>query len=290
MPLWGRSDGTLVRGLSPVRRMMPYLMTTRTGATVTFDQHLDITATLALLAERNAGRPTDERISLLHVVLCAIVRTLAQRPRLNRFVVGRRIYQRSAIELSFAVKKAFTDQARMTMVKVRFEPDDDLEQVARRARDAIKTGRGDAPTDSEREVNLLTRLPGFLLRWLVSLATVADRLNLLPAAMIRADPLYCSVVLANLGSLGLDAAYHHLYEYGTATVFATVGRHREVNELQADGSIVQRRLLPLRYSFDERAADGLYCARSLQLFGDLVQHPEALLGPADAGGAPAAQR
>jgi len=279
MPLFSRCDGDPIPNLSPTRRTMALLMKGRNEAAVTFEQQVALDETLAWLERTNTERPEQERVSFFHVLLAAAVRALAQRPRLNRFVVAGRIYQRRAIELSFAVKKALTDEAGMTMVKVRFEPQDSLQDVRRRVDEAIAAGRATKLTASEREMAMVTRLPHAVQAALVWLMRWADRHNLLPASMIEADPLYTSVALANLGSIGLDAAYHHLYEHGTATLFAVVGRIRTLRELDAAGRLLERQVVTVKHTFDERVADGLYCARALQLFQEYVEQPGQLDEP-----------
>ena len=80
--------------------------------------------------------------------------------------------------------------------------------------------------------------------------------------MIDTDPLYTSAFVANLGSIGIDAAYHHLYEHGNCPLFVTIGQVR-------DGQ------LTIRYTFDERVEDGLYCAKSLQVLAQRIEDPAA---------------
>ena len=54
----------------------------------------------------------------MHVVIAAVVRLLALRPALNRFVMNGRIYKRNTISISFAVKKALSDDAIETTIKL----------------------------------------------------------------------------------------------------------------------------------------------------------------------------
>lgn len=286
MPLIGRSDGTYVRDAPVLRRVMPHLMPTRAGATIYFDQRLDVSRTLRFLEERNAGRDASERITLFHVVLTAIVRTIGARPQMNRFVVGRRLYQRHDISLSFVVKKRMADDAPMTTVKVVFDPNDTLEGVVARVRGAVKEGRSDRPNASEKEMSIVTRLPRSGLRALVWLQRVLDYFNLLPYSLTKNDPLYASMFLANLGSVGLEAAYHHLYEYGTIPLFGVVGRVEKAPWVDERGDLVVRDVLPMRYTFDERIADGFYCARSLELFKKWVEDPVVLTEAPVTDGAP----
>jgi hypothetical protein len=273
MPLLPRPDGTPVDGLHPLRVLMPHVMPTRTGSTVFFDQTLDLSRTLPWLSEQQAqGR----RVTFFHLVLAGLVRTLHERPQLHRFVVGRRIYQRKHVELSFAVKKALRDDAALTTVKVRFEPGDQLDDVVRRVDGAIAQGKGQSATASEREMAATAWLPGPVLALLLALQRGLDAWNLLPWPMIRSDPLYASAFLANLGSIGLDAPYHHLYEYGTVPIFAALGRIQKLPFVDGDGNLAVRDSVVVRWSLDERVADGLYCARSLELFRAFVEEPARL--------------
>jgi hypothetical protein len=118
-------------------------------------------------------------------------------------------------------------------------------------------------------MGLLLRLPVPVIRLAMRGARWLDGLGLLPRAMIDSDPLYASAFVANLGSVGLDAGYHHLWEHGNVSIFCVVGR------IQARGD--GRRAIELKWSYDERIEDGLYCAKSLELLRELLGSPEALV-------------
>ncbi|MBH23556.1 MAG: hypothetical protein CMH57_03635 [Myxococcales bacterium] len=275
--MFRRPDGDPVAGsrLSPLRQIMPFIMPGRNEAAVYFEDVIDVTDTLAWLEEVNAGL-AEARCNFFHVILTALVRTMAERPRLNRFIAGQRAHQHRDITLAFAVKKAFADNAPISTVKVTFQPDDTLDMVARRVVRAVHTSRTGAPSTSDREAALITRLPRFAIRALVRAQRALDELHLLPAALTRDDPLYASAMLANLGSIGLDAPFHHLFEYGTVPIFATIGRIKRVPMVMEGDAIVARDAVSLKFSVDERIADGYYLARSLERFREYVQHPERL--------------
>ena len=267
MPILGRPDGTYVADAPPLRRMAPHVMATRAGATVYFDQRIDVSRTLPWIAERG--------VTLFELMLAGYVRALGERPQMHRFVVGRRLYQRTHVELSFAVKKELADRGKMTMVKARFEPGEDLDATVGRVRAAVETGRAERPVASEKEMMIVTRLPRALVRFLTWAQGALDYFNLLPSSLIANDPLYASMVVANLGSIGLDAAYHHLYEYGTVPLFAAIGRLHKAQWVSDDGDVSVRDTVEIRYAFDERIADGYYAARTLELFKGWMEDPAA---------------
>ena len=129
----------------------------------------------------------------------------------------------------------------------------------------------------DRELKILLALPGFLLAFLIAALGALYRIGLAPRALVDTDPLYTSAFVANLGSLKIDAAYHHLYEHGNCPLFVTIGQITQVPVVDGD-RVVLRPQLVLRYTFDERVEDGLYCARSLQLLAQRIEDPATWLG------------
>jgi hypothetical protein len=277
MPIFKRSEGVYVQSAPAMRKMMPHLMPTRNEAAVYFEHVLDLTKTLPFLEQLNAGRERKE-FSLFHLILCAMSRTFAMRPQLNRFVVGRRIYQRTDIQFSFAIKREFSDEGGMTTTKLTFAPDETLRSIAEKVKADVGNGRKGEKTQSDKELDVVTKLPRSGLRFLMWFQKALDYVNLLPGFMIKPDPLYCSMFFTNLGSVGLDSAYHHLYEYGTCPFFAAVGKIKKAVVVGGDGQPAVRDVVSMKFVFDERITDGLYCSRSLELFKRLVENPEELEG------------
>ncbi len=277
MGLFGREEGERVRNLSPLRQMVPYLMVGRNESAVYFQQQIDVDPVLAFVDAQNVGVDPEDRMTFFHVVLAAAVRVLAEREQLNRFVINRRLYARKKISLSFAVKKKFADDGRLTTVKIDFAPTDRLADVSRKVREAVSVGKGKDKTSSEKEMDLVLKIPGFLLKGAMRALAFLDGLNLIPNAMIRQDPMYASMFLANLGSIGLDAPYHHLYEYGTIPLFVVIGKIKKAPVVTADDQLAVGRVAEVRYTFDERITDGYYAARSLEIFERLIAHPQELV-------------
>jgi hypothetical protein len=89
--------------------------------------------------------------------------------------------------------------------------------------------------------------------------------------MIDADPLYTSIFVANLGSFDYPAGFHHLWEYGTASLFGVMGRI----ERGADGG----QKFTSAYTYDERIEDGLYSYYTLGMIRDGIENPETMVEP-----------
>ena len=276
--LFSRPDGFLVDQLPPMRRMMPYILRTRNESCVYFEQKLDLSDALPYLSDLNAelGEGQSGEINLFHLILAAAARVFRERPDLNRFVSGGKIYQRRHIELSFALKKERSDKGALTTTKLRFSGEESVRDVATMTRSAITVGRSHQPNQADKEMSILTGLPGPLLRLIMWLQRGLDAWNLLPSALIAPDPMYASLFFANLGSIGLDSAYHHLFEYGSVSFFAVIGRITKLPFVDGHGALQTRPGISIKYTFDERITDGYYCARSLELLKGYIENPRSL--------------
>ncbi len=263
-----RPDATLVTDLSPVRRFMPMLSARRNDNLVYYGHEVPVDAALAFVEEWNRGRDPAKRMTLFHLLLRALARVAEERPRINRFTAGGRLWQRDGVWISFSAKQAMADGAPILTVKRRFEPDESLDAMVEALTGDLRRGRSGEPSTSDKEVGLLLKLPPFLVRGLIRLARGIDALGLLPRAMIEPDPMFSSFFVANLGSVGLDAGFHHLWEHGNCPFFCVMGA------VQVGDDGVRR--VPLKWTFDERVEDGFYCARSLERLRELLEHPEKL--------------
>ncbi|MEN8181184.1 MAG: hypothetical protein ABFS46_01470 [Myxococcota bacterium] len=263
-----RPDATLVRDAAPVRRFMPFISPRRNESLVYFAQDVDVETALRFVEARNASGSEANRLTLFQVVLRALVGLFEERPRLNRFTAGGRLWQRDGIWITYSAKQRFDDDAPILTLKRRFEPGESLEEMVARLQRDLGGARSGRKTAADREMSLLLALPPFVTRALVLGVQGLDGLGLLPRSMIDPDPMHASIFVANLGSVGLEAGYHHLWEYGNVPLFCVIGRVREAE----DG---QRRAI-FKWSFDERVEDGLYCARGLEHLQELLSHPEKL--------------
>jgi len=74
---------------------------------------------------------------------------------------------------------------------------------------SVAQARSEELTPDEKEMYNLSRIPGAY-RVATAIFKVLDRFNIAPPSMIRSDPLYTSIYVANLASINLSTPYHHL--------------------------------------------------------------------------------
>lgn len=278
-----RPDGAYVKNTHPYRRMMGVIMPTRGESVVYFDAQVDATELLAYVAKaREEATDGSERCDVTHVVVAAAGHALSRHPRLNRFIAGGRLYQRDGVWASFSMKRHKLEaESKLATVKLRLDaPEGEgVRGLIARINENVSSERGDERTYLDRELDLFLALPRFVLTRAFRALAWLDTVNLLPGGFIEGDGMFSSVFIANLGSLGMGAAYHHLYEWGNCPLFIAVGAIEEVPRV-VGGEVRVVSVLPMRFSFDERVEDGLSARGALSAMEEALASPLEHLGPA----------
>jgi len=251
---------------------MPYIMRGRNESAFYYPQQISLYKTDAYIRAFNDAHP-DTPIGVQHLVMRAIADVMTRWPTLNRFVAGGRLYQRSEIWFSYSAKRNLKEGSPLIVVKRRFSADEPFEHMVADMAAQLREGRfGDSLTASDREVELIMKLPGIGRRAVMAIGRFADAFGLLPRSFIDNDPLYASAFFANLGSVGQDAGYHHLYEYGTIGTFGVLGRPTLEPGSPKSGP-ERRRTMSLLWTFDERVEDGLVAGFGLRHCKQFVEDP-----------------
>ncbi|MBR1821351.1 MAG: 2-oxo acid dehydrogenase subunit E2 [Clostridia bacterium] len=275
-----RFDATLVRGIDPLHWFTPYLYPNRADNEAFIQEEFDLTHLEAFLAKKNEGR-TEDKYTIFHAVAAALVKTVTLRPQMNRFVQGRRIYQRDELSLAFVVKKQFRDDAHEALAFIKFPEDTTIDLLHERIMAEIHECRSDKLDNSTAGMEFFTHLPRWLMRIVMWILHRLDFYGKVPYDLIKADPNYASVFISNLGSIKLNAAYHHLTNWGTNSLFVVIGEKAKRPVFNEDGSYEMRTTLKVGITLDERIADGYYYARTIRLVKKLIENPELLDRPAN---------
>lgn len=275
-----RYDGYRVRNVDPFFLLIPYIMKTRVDSQVYFSDRIEITE-LERFVRKHAG--TDIKgLKMYHVLTAAIVRLLSQRPYLNRFVSGNKLYARNHISISMSVKKNMTEEAETTVVKPMFEPTDSLSDIVRKFSEEVDKNKIiEAQNQTDFTAKLIGRLPSFLIRGVITILHNMDKIGLLPKAINKVSPFHTSVFITNMGSLGIKSIYHHIYEFGTTSIFVAMGKKYSRMELDNDGNAIKRKYIDIKVVADERICDGYYYALSMRMLSKILKNPEILLDKPD---------
>ena len=270
---WGdRRDGTLLRDIDAMHYVMPLMYPNRCDNEAFMTMHINLEKTEEYLKKRLQEHP-GEKMGIFEIVVAAVLKTIWLRPHMNRFIVNKNMFQRNEVNAAFTVKKTFSDEGDETLARVVAEKGDTIESINRKIQEQIqlcKTGT-DASTDA---INVIKKIPGKKLIGVI--ARFLDRHGWMPQSVIATDPYQCSVVLSNLGSIGLNVGYHHLMNWGTTSVFIVIGKKKKRPHYDAEGNVTMRKELAISATIDERISDGFYYARTLKLLKKLVENPELL--------------
>ena len=270
-----RYDGRRLRTLDPFYRLIPFIMRKRSDSQNFFEEKIEISRTEAFL--RRIRKSQGEKIAMLHVLVAAMVRTMALRPALNRFVAGYSIYARNEILVSLAIKKEKKFDSPETTIKFKFEPTDTIYEVAEKMNRQIAENRKlDTNNETDRFARIIMYCPGFLVKFAIFILRTLDYLGLMPRFVNELSPFHTSVFVTDLGSLGIDPVYHHLYDIGTTSVFVAFGMKYREKVIDSNNNIIDKRYIKMKIVTDERIVDGYYYASAFKLFKNLVKNPEQL--------------
>lgn len=265
-----RKDARWLRDLDALHAFVPYLYPNRADNEAYICERIDLTNINQYIEKKNAENP-EMQYKLFQIIIAALVKTITLRPKMNRFVKGGRIYQRNVLSAAFVVKKEFADDGGEALAFVEFDEDTDIDSVRQKIYDIIHKCRGTGMDNSTQGMDTLTKLPRFVLRFVMWILHKLDYYGRVPDFLIKEDPNYATVFVTNLGSIGLKSGYHHLSNWGTNSIFVVLGEKKVVNG---------REVIDIGLTLDERIADGYYYSRTVKLLKHLLHNPELLETPA----------
>ncbi|MDR1652158.1 MAG: 2-oxo acid dehydrogenase subunit E2 [Prevotellaceae bacterium] len=272
-----RYDGWRVRNVDTVFQVIPFFLRTRIDAQNFYSDRIHINHLEQFVTDHKAEMP---QLSIMHILIAALVRLFSQRPNLNRFVVWNKIFARNHFNLSIAVKRSLTDSGEETLIKPYFRLEDTLQDIVARINNEVENNiKLGQKNGSDIVAKTLGLLPSFLLRTAVLTLFWLDKIGIMPRTIFRVSPWHSSVFLTNIGSIGVESIYHHLYEFGTCSMFLALGRKTSHNVTGKDGNIYKDKSLLLRFVLDERVCDGFYYASSMRALNKILANPECLLKP-----------
>lgn len=268
-----RTDGRKLKTIGPFFRVIPHVMKDRSDSHVYYTQDLPIKSLDEYIAKKEQE---GIRMSYMNIIYAALVRLLAEKPALNRFVMDGRTYARHGITISLAIKKEMTEEIEETTLKLPFTGAENIFEIKEKLDSAIEKNKDlNAENSTDKLAKLLSIVPNWLFKLIISILMFLDKHGIMPKAVISASPFHTSAFLTNVGSLGIDAIYHHIYNFGTTGVFLAMGKKKK-SYVYEDDNIVQEKTISLAWVADERICDGFYYANALKSFYKYMRKPELL--------------
>lgn len=269
-----RADGKKLKRIDPIQKITPHIMSERHDSQniakyevrcEPFDNFIR--------KEREKGT----NFNYMHLVIAGIVRTIALKPRLNRFVMNGRIFRRTGgIYISFVVKRKLSANAADSTVKVCFTGHESVYEIKEKIDEAIKSiNQKEESNGTDKAAHVLTIVPNSLIKFAVWIIKKLDKHGLLPGSILKLSPFHTSCFVTNLKSIKGEYIYHHLYDFGTTSLFVSMGKERMQPVCEGE-QIVPGKVMTLGVVTDERFCDGFYYIAALKLLKEYCKNPEKL--------------
>ncbi len=269
-----RPDGRRLRNIEPLQLITSYLMKKRYDAMNMYEDTFPCDAWDTYIKEKEAE---GIKLGYMHILIAGVVRMLALKPRLNRFVMNGKVYARPKIWVSFVVHPELHEDSEGTTIKLCFEGTENILDIAEKINIAIEkeTTKREGENGTDKLARVLTAIPSPILSIVVNTLMWMDRHNILPKAIIELSPFHTSFFVTNLKSLGINFVHHHTYEFGTTGLFFAMGKEKIIPVVKK-GEHVSEKHMPFSLVSDERFCDGLYFAMSLRELRKIMRNPAVL--------------
>ncbi len=270
-----RSDGYLLKKIDPIIKLMPFIMRYRSDAMNMFTSSVNITAAEQYIKEKHAEG--YEHFGLVHLIIAAYVRTVSQRPQINRFVSGQQVFARKNIEIAITIKKEMSLQSPETCIKMIFKPDATPIDVYNEFNTQVQEYRKkQEESDFDKTARILNYIPRFVLKFAIFVIRVLDYFGILPKFLLKVSPFHASMVITSMGSLGIPPIFHHIYDFGNVPLFVAFGKRRKAYELDKDGNVEEKIYTDMCVVTDERICDGYYYASAFKMLQRLMRNPKKM--------------
>lgn len=261
-----RRDGKRVKDIDAMHVLMPYIKPNRCDSDVFINQKLDVTELVKYYEEMKLK---DNDLTYFHLFITLIAKTIYNRPLLNRFIVNKKYYDRNDVLIAFTAKVNYEDTSKEILKVIKIDPEDNLFSIKEKTLKAVSDVRNAKEEGTNSIMNIIGKLPSFLISLVVKVVKYMDRHDLLPKSLINDNLYYSTCIVSILGSIKSSAIYHNLTDFGTSSILATFGEIREENG---------RKYAEAGINIDERIADGVYFVKSVKLMQDILNNPKCLEG------------
>lgn len=224
---------------------------------------------------------SGKRVTLSHLMAKAVAIMLSEMPDANAILRMNRIYLRSQIGVFFqvAMEDPDTGEVDLSGATIFDAHKKSLLEIVAEFEAKVGTVRRREDKNLEGSRSLFKRVPFFLLNRLLDwISFFSYTLNLdLRWAGIPQDP-FGSVMVTNIGSLGLEEAYVPLVPYSHVPLLIALGAVKEEAVVEG-GQIVVGKVLRAFATFDHRVLDGMHAAKMSKTITRIFADPERELGP-----------
>jgi len=270
-----RKDAKRVKDINGMFQIMLDINPSRCDSCVYINKKMDVTELVKYIDKK---KKEGKEYTYFHAFMTAIGKTIYNRPKLNRFISNRHVYEHNEVVISFVAKVKFDDRSEEIMIMVPIEPTDTIDSIGKKIKYKVDNIRNKkvGKEGANSAIDVLGKLPNIIRIPVVGILKWCDRHDMLPSSLVKDNLYYSSMIVSNLGSIKCGAINHHLTEFGTCSSVATMGEIKKEEVINERGKKEIRDICEFGINLDERIADGYYFAKAAQLIQYIFNNPELL--------------
>ncbi len=259
-----------IKNLKGIEQILIDLKPNRCDSDVYINQKMDLTNLVKYVSDK-------DNITYFDAFTTAIAKTIYNRPKLNRYIKNRHVFEHTDIVISFVAKVSFDDKSEELMIVIKIDDSDNIYTISKKIKDKVGSIRNktSVKVGANSAIDVLGKLPNIIRVPIIGLLKWFDKKGILPSSLVKDNLYYSSIILSNLGSIKCGAIYHNITDFGTCSSLATMGEIK-LEEVFIDGKKEKRNICEFGINLDERIADGYYFAKSVKLLQYIFDNPEML--------------
>lgn len=264
--------------LPPLMQCAVDLKPTRKENEVYINRKADVTELVKYMEQ---CKKDGKQYTYFHAFMTAIAKVIYHRPKLNRFISNRHLYEHNDILLSFVAKMSLDDKSEELMLVIPVEENDNMDTIAAKIAkkvDNLRSSKADK-AGANSAVDVLGKLPNIIRVPIFAVIKTLGKWGMLPASLTDNNIYFSSMIISNLGSIRCGAIYHNLADFGSCSSLTSIGEIKNEVVINKEGEQEIRKICEFGVTLDERIADGFYFAKSVGLIEYILQYPEILSEP-----------
>ena len=272
-----RKDGKKLKHCDPILNMTTYIMPHRYDAQVFCKNKIKCEKIDEFIKEEGLK---GNKFNYMHIIIASLVRMYAERPKMNRFVMNRKVYARKGISICFAIKKTLKEDAPETTLKIEFTGKESIYEVKEKIDKAIEeNSKVSDKNDTDKMAKRLLKLPNWFLKFVMRFLIFLDNHGMLGKKLLAVSPFHTTCFLTNMKSLGAEYVYHHIYDFGTTSQFLSMGKTHLEPVVDEYDNISISKILKMGMVIDERICDGFYYSKGIKIGTKYIENPYLLTEP-----------
>ena len=224
---------------------------------------------------------TGRRLTVTHMMTKAVALALEKMPDANALLRFARVYRRDdvSIFLQVAMEDPETGKPDLSGTTLHKVDEMGLIEIIEAVETNVAAVRARKDMALEKSRSTFAEMPGWMVyRVLNFLSFLLYTLNLDLTALGLPKDGFGSVMITNIGSLGLDQAYVPLVPWSRVPMIVCVGKVADEAVVE-DGKLVAGKMMRLSATFDHRFIDGAHAAVLSKSIKETFADPEAAFGP-----------